>query len=86
MFYSPDDLVTLGIAEVRPNGAIRITDPEAYENLAYNRMMNLVGEVYMKVSGLPERLLICGKRGCTGTVRIALSAEEETEGFVGGLA
>ena len=33
-----------------------------------------------------ERLLPCGNRGCDGEVRIALSAEEETEGFVGGLA
>lgn len=33
-----------------------------------------------------ERTLICNNRGCFGDVRIALSAEEETEGFVGGLA
>lgn len=33
-----------------------------------------------------ERALICHSRGCNGEVCIALSAEEETEGFVGGLA
>ncbi len=33
-----------------------------------------------------ERLLVCGQQGCLGTVRLALSTEEETEGFVGGLA
>ena len=33
-----------------------------------------------------ERALTCHSRGCQGEVRIALSAEEETEGFVGGLA
>ena len=33
-----------------------------------------------------ERTLTCHNRGCDGEVRIALSAEEETEGFVGGLA
>lgn len=33
-----------------------------------------------------ERTLTCHNRGCHGEVRIALSAEEETEGFVGGLA
>ncbi len=33
-----------------------------------------------------ERILACNNRGCKGPVRIALSAEEETEGFVGGLA
>jgi hypothetical protein len=33
-----------------------------------------------------ERMLFCINRTCGGDVRIALSAEEETEGFVGGLA
>lgn len=33
-----------------------------------------------------ERMLTCHSRGCNGEVRIALSSEEETEGFVGGLA
>ena len=33
-----------------------------------------------------ERTLTCHNRGCYGEVRIALTAEEETEGFVGGLA
>ena len=33
-----------------------------------------------------ERALHCGRRGCNGAVRIALSTQEETEGFVGGLA
>ena len=33
-----------------------------------------------------ERALTCHSRDCQGEVRIALSAEEETEGFVGGLA
>lgn len=33
-----------------------------------------------------ERILNCGGRSCNGQVRIALSAEDETEGFVGGLA
>jgi len=33
-----------------------------------------------------ERTLTCHNRGCHGEVRIALSTEEETEGFVGGLA
>jgi len=33
-----------------------------------------------------ERTLICYRRGCNGDVRISLSSEEETEGFVGGLA
>ena len=33
-----------------------------------------------------ERMLTCTNRGCGGDVRIALSAESETEGFVGGLA
>ena len=32
------------------------------------------------------KLLVCHKHGCRGEVRIALSAEAETEGFVGGLA
>jgi hypothetical protein len=33
-----------------------------------------------------ERILTCHNRGCHGEVRLALSAEEETEGLVGGLA
>ena len=33
-----------------------------------------------------ERLLLCNNRTCGGDVRIAVSSEEETEGFVGGLA
>ena len=33
-----------------------------------------------------ERTLICGNRGCHGPVRLALSTDEETEGFVGGMA
>jgi len=33
-----------------------------------------------------ERLLTCKNRGCDGAVRIALSHQGETEGFVGGLA
>jgi hypothetical protein len=33
-----------------------------------------------------ERLLSCHQRGCDGDVRLALSAQDETEGFVGGLA
>ena len=33
-----------------------------------------------------ERLLTCTNRGCRGEVRISLSAQDETEGFVGGLA
>ncbi len=33
-----------------------------------------------------ERLLTCHNRGCNGDVRIALCAQDETEGFVGGLA
>ena len=33
-----------------------------------------------------ERLLSCNARGCNGDVRISLSAQDETEGFVGGLA
>jgi len=33
-----------------------------------------------------ERTLTCHRRGCNGDVRISLSSEEETEGFVGGLA
>jgi len=33
-----------------------------------------------------ERTLTCHNRGCDGDVRISLSSEEETEGFVGGLA
>jgi len=33
-----------------------------------------------------ERLLTCGQRGCNGDVRLSLSSQDETEGFVGGLA
>jgi hypothetical protein len=33
-----------------------------------------------------ERMLVCNNRTCNGDVRIALLAEEETEGFVRGLA
>ncbi len=33
-----------------------------------------------------ERLLICHNRTCRGTVRIALTSSEDTEGFVGGMA
>lgn len=33
-----------------------------------------------------ERMLTCHKPGCFGTVRIALMANGDTEGFVGGLA
>jgi len=33
-----------------------------------------------------ERMLSCNSRTCRGTVRLALSTAEETEGFVGGLA
>lgn len=33
-----------------------------------------------------ERLLKCNNRTCDGQVRLALSTDEETEGFVGGLA
>ena len=33
-----------------------------------------------------ERLLVCQNRTCNSPVRLALSAESETEGFVGGLA
>ena len=33
-----------------------------------------------------ERFLTCHNRGCNGNVRIALSMQDETEGFVGGLA
>lgn len=33
-----------------------------------------------------ERLLICHARDCNGSVRVALSHQGETEGFVGGLA
>lgn len=32
-----------------------------------------------------ERTLVCHNRMCGSDVRIALSTEEETEGFVGGL-
>ncbi len=32
------------------------------------------------------KLLVCHRWGCRGGVRVALSAEAETEGFVGGLA
>ncbi len=33
-----------------------------------------------------EAALSCTQRGCHGAVRIALSADAETEGFMGGLA
>ncbi|MEM5500447.1 hypothetical protein WNY59_02485 [Ahrensia kielensis] len=33
-----------------------------------------------------EAQLVCYKRGCRGRVRLALTMEAETEGFVGGLA
>lgn len=33
-----------------------------------------------------ERNLICNNRGCPGPVRIALSSQCDTEGFIGGLA
>lgn len=32
------------------------------------------------------KVLMCHKRGCRGRVRLSLSTESETEGFVGGLA
>lgn len=54
-----------------------------YENA--NLLMQQHG---MEFSYLDEvaRHLVCYKRGCSGAVRIALSMEGETEGFVGGLA
>jgi len=33
-----------------------------------------------------EASLTCKQRGCHGAVRIALSSDSETEGFMGGLA
>ena len=33
-----------------------------------------------------EAQLICHRRKCRGTVRLALSMETETEGFIGGVA
>lgn len=33
-----------------------------------------------------ERNLTCQNRGCPGSVRIALTSQGDTEGFVGGLA
>ena len=32
------------------------------------------------------KFLVCHRYGCRGSVRIALSAEAETEGFIGGMA
>ncbi len=33
-----------------------------------------------------ERILVCNNRTCKGQVRVGLSAHDETEGFVGGIA
>ena len=58
MFYSPEELVALGIAEKKPDGAIRITDFEAFEALPFNRMMNVVRVAYMKVNNLPNVMIL----------------------------
>ena len=49
-----EELVKLGIAKKMPDGAIRITDQEAFFNLPFNRMMDLVRAVFHEINGIPE--------------------------------
>ena len=54
MFYTPEELIRLGVAEEQPNGSITITDFEAFEALPLNRMMTVVRGAYLKVSKSPN--------------------------------
>ena len=54
----------------------------------YEKASNLLHRQDLKYAYLDEveSRLRCQQRGCHGAVRIALSNDSETEGFMGGLA
>ena len=54
----------------------------------YERPLDLLQREELKYAYLDEveASLSCKQRGCHGSVRIALSSDNETEGFMGGLA
>ena len=54
----------------------------------YEQPLDLLKKQDLKYAYLDEveASLSCKQRGCHGTVRIALSSDRETEGFMGGLA
>ena len=49
-----DELVRLGMAKKMPDGSLQITDQEAFFNLPFNRMMNLVREVFQEINHVPK--------------------------------
>lgn len=75
------------LTDLEPNQKLEVTC-KVCGHSRYEEPQKLVESHGLHFAYLDEvaKILICHKRGCRGAVRISLSAEAETEGFVGGLA
>ncbi|MFK7902186.1 MAG: hypothetical protein AB8B49_05010 [Nitratireductor sp.] len=77
----------LQLIDLEPSQKLEVTCKQCGHS-RYEDPQKLITTYGLDFAYLDEvaKVLTCQKRGCSGAVRIALSAEAETEGFVGGLA
>ena len=77
----------LQISDLDPDQMLEVTC-KLCGHSRYEEPRKLIDDYGLHFAYLDEvaKLLICHRRGCRGGVRLSLSSEAETEGFVGGLA